>query len=157
MLISSKNSAHFSTRFNSVGQYIQFLDDDDRLLPTKISRQIPILENRGEVGVVRSVSGKRWRHKRTAIRNRHGFNVPCETVSNSVGVMIVVDSRSQLFHNRCYVRVGSDDEKDVQYQRLSRGNHWNVSCYLLGTLADECSDRIATECRSVTSRRNERA
>lgn len=35
----------------SRGEYVQFLDDDDRLHPEKIERQITLLESRPEVGV----------------------------------------------------------------------------------------------------------
>lgn len=34
------------------GKYIQLLDDDDRLLPEKIARQVPLLESNPSVGVV---------------------------------------------------------------------------------------------------------
>lgn len=34
------------------GEYIQLLDDDDRILPEKLERQIPLLENDPSVGVV---------------------------------------------------------------------------------------------------------
>lgn len=36
----------------SHGQYISFLDDDDLILPTKIEKQVRLLETRSEVGVV---------------------------------------------------------------------------------------------------------
>jgi len=44
------------------GEYIQLLDDDDRLLPEKLERQVPLLESDPSVGVVycglREVSGE---------------------------------------------------------------------------------------------------
>ena len=36
----------------SDGQYVQFLDDDDRLAPTKIRKQVSLLDDAEEVGVV---------------------------------------------------------------------------------------------------------
>lgn len=40
------------------GKYIQFLDDDDRLLPGKLSRQVPVLSANDTVGVV--YCGLQW-------------------------------------------------------------------------------------------------
>lgn len=37
---------------HSTGRYINFLDDDDRFKPEKLSQQVPILENEPEIGVV---------------------------------------------------------------------------------------------------------
>ena len=34
------------------GQYIHFLDDDDRMLPEKLSRQVPVLQRTEQTGVV---------------------------------------------------------------------------------------------------------
>lgn len=36
----------------STGEYVQFLDDDDRLLPGKLEKQVSVLENNEDVGVV---------------------------------------------------------------------------------------------------------
>lgn len=40
------------------GKYVQFLDDDDQLLPKKIEKQIKLLDSQNEVGVV--YSGFNW-------------------------------------------------------------------------------------------------
>jgi len=42
----------------STGRYIQFLDDDDRLLPGKLTAQVPVLRDNPDVGVV--YCGLRW-------------------------------------------------------------------------------------------------
>lgn len=44
----------------SSGSYVQFLDDDDSLFPEKLERQIPVLEQNAEVGVV--YCGLEWEH-----------------------------------------------------------------------------------------------
>jgi glycosyltransferase involved in cell wall biosynthesis len=43
---------------HSDGEYIQFLDDDDRLRPEKIERQVNVLRNDSETGVV--YCGREW-------------------------------------------------------------------------------------------------
>ncbi|NHN46538.1 glycosyltransferase family 2 protein [Halostella sp. JP-L12] len=40
------------------GEYVNFLDDDDRLVPVKIEKQVPVAEESNEVGVV--YSGIQW-------------------------------------------------------------------------------------------------
>lgn len=42
----------------ATGEYVQFLDDDDRLYPNKLQRQIPLLANNDGVGVV--YCGLQW-------------------------------------------------------------------------------------------------
>lgn len=42
----------------STGQYIQFLDDDDCLLPSKLDRQVSVLANNDDIGVV--YCGLQW-------------------------------------------------------------------------------------------------
>lgn len=52
---------------HSTGEYIQFLDDDDKLRPEKIDKQVNIFERRAEVGVV--YSGKEWETGETVLPN----------------------------------------------------------------------------------------
>jgi len=52
----------------STGTYCNLLDDDDRMLETKLQRQVPVLESRPSVGVV--YCGKEWENGHTILPNQ---------------------------------------------------------------------------------------
>ena len=78
------------------GEYIQRLDDDDRLLPEKISRSVELFRARPEVGLVATgyyqidAAGQRIRTRspRRCPDYRRLFNMLMECISACAGVMV---------------------------------------------------------------------
>lgn len=78
------------------GEYIQRLDDDDRLLPEKIARSVEVFEAQPEVGLVATgyyhinATGKRIRTRspRRCPDSRRLFNMLMGCISACAGVMV---------------------------------------------------------------------
>jgi glycosyltransferase involved in cell wall biosynthesis len=78
------------------GEYIQRLDDDDRLLPEKIARSVGLFQARPAVGLVATgyyqidATGKRIRTRlpRRCPDSRRLFNMLMECISACAGVMV---------------------------------------------------------------------
>ena len=91
------------------GEYIQRLDDDDRLLPEKIARSVELFQAQPEVGLVATgyyhidATGKRIRTRspRRCPDSRRLFNMLMECISACAGVMVrsLVHQRVGTYRN----------------------------------------------------------
>jgi len=121
---------------HATGRYVQFLDDDDQLLASKLSRQVPLLATNDDIGVV--YCGLQWKDgpivmPRPKVRGDVlGEALRFDTASCMMGTMLIERSVLETIDLLKHDHAADDIGFKIELARVTEFDYVNDVLFLRG-------------------------